>query len=246
MSKPEVATIQYPVVKKEELAAFVQEALKEARELVIDSDDMYEIAAELLGKIKGRQQALEKQRRSIVDPMNLAVKNTNALFKPPMAATEQAEAILKGGMAGWIRHKEAEAEKARQEAARLAAEEQARLDAEAQAAADAAIAAEGTEEAEELIVAAEEAAQAAALPTLPVFNMPQKAKAVGTSSRKKYVGQVVDMQALFAYCAEHPEWQSLFELKQGELNRKAGALGLALKLPGVVVKEDVVIAARAA
>lgn len=246
MAEAKVATIQYAVVTQDELRAFVQEALVEARELVIDSDDMYEIAGELLTKIKGRQQALDKQRRSIVDPLNLAVKNTNALFKAPMDAAESAESVLKIGMAGWVRYKQEEERIARQKAAQQAALKQARLDAEAQAAQEAAEEAEGTPQAQAAQVAAQEAAEAAAMPVAPALTLPAKAKAAGVSNRKKYVGDVLDMQKLFQYCAENPEWQSLFEFKQGALNKKAQALGPALKLPGVVVREDVVIAAKAA
>ena len=70
--------------------------------LAIVDDESNEFAAEILRDVKARHKALEKQRKAITTPMLEAKKQVDALFKPPRAALELAEATLKGKITDYI------------------------------------------------------------------------------------------------------------------------------------------------
>lgn len=59
------------------------------------------------------------------------------------------------------------------------------------------------------------------------------AKVKGVSKRTSWSAQVVDLGALVAYVAKHPEWRSLLQVNQPNLNRLAVSQHNDLAIPGV-------------
>ncbi len=69
--------------------------------LEINSHDDQEFAAELLRDVKSKHKIIETKRTSITKPMNVALREVNALFKPIKSQLEECEHILKGKIAGY-------------------------------------------------------------------------------------------------------------------------------------------------
>lgn len=111
-----------------------RDALATANEYLIDSPQMYELAACELKEVMGLLQKVETQRTSITGPINKALKAVNALFAEPTAWLEQARDILKNRMLNFQQAEQTRrmAEQAALEAA--AATERARMAEEAAAA----------------------------------------------------------------------------------------------------------------
>jgi len=231
MSEPK-GTVAYDASTAVVLAGQAQAALTSAKDLIIDSPAMYELAGEELKNIKTLQKTVEEKRTAITGPLNQALKAVNDLFRAPKEYLEQAEQACKRPMVAYTQEQEriaAEARRVAEEQAaaerrRLAAEqaEQERLAREAAAAATraleeaAAAAAAGDreaqakaeEEARAQAQAAENAqaeAQAAAT-TAEVISMPIAAPAVskvsGVSGRVNYTAQVDDLMTLVKAVAE--------------------------------------------
>jgi colicin import membrane protein len=111
-----------------------RDALSTAQEYVIDSPQMYELAAHELKDVMALLAKVEGQRTSITGPINKALKAVNALFAEPTAWLEQARDILKNRM---LAYQQAEQRRRAEEQRRLeaaAAAERARLAEEAAAA----------------------------------------------------------------------------------------------------------------
>jgi len=109
-------------------------ALDTARAIVIDSPDMYEIAAGELKGIKARYNALDEQRKSMTGPLREAEKRINDFFRAPLTFLEQAEATVKDSMLTYHKAEEAKRLEAQRLADEAAAAERRRLAAEAAAA----------------------------------------------------------------------------------------------------------------
>lgn len=247
-----------------------QDALTTAKAYVVDSPDMYQLAADELQQIKSLQKNVETQRTNITGPMNAALKAVNALFKAPADWLDQAETILKRAMLTFQqeeqrkqraeqerREREAAAERARIEEA--AAAERARAEQEAQAlrqqaeqaqqtgdveaAARLATQAEARQEQGAMVV--QELAQTKELISAPIVEK-SVPKVSGISTRKVWKVEITDKLAFVKYVAAHPEYLELVEANMPAVNK----LGLALKkscpLEGVRVFEDEQLASRAA
>ena len=66
-----------------ELVVSAQRHMDSADAIVIDSPELFELAAEELRRIKALQKTIEEKRTSITGPLNQALKATNAVFKAP-------------------------------------------------------------------------------------------------------------------------------------------------------------------
>lgn len=104
----------------------VSEAAKEAMSpevatmasrLVINNDEQYQGAANVLLEVKSRIKAIEEKRKGFTAPLNKVVKEINAFFKEPRSQYEQAEAAIKRAMADFNMRAAAERQKALQAAA---------------------------------------------------------------------------------------------------------------------------------
>ncbi len=224
--------VEYDASTAVVLAGQAQAALSSAKDLVIDSPTMYELASEELRNIKTLQKTVEEKRTSITVPLNSALKAVNDLFRAPKEYLEQAEAACKRSMIAYTTEQEriaAEARRVAEEAARKerdrlaaeqreqeriareAAEASARAQREAQEAAargDAEAAARAQEEARQQAEAAQSAqaeAQAAAVTAEVVSMTPtvaEPAKVVGISGRVNYGAKVDDLMTLIKAVAE--------------------------------------------
>jgi len=79
--------------------------------LVIKSEDAYDTAAGYLIKLKELSKEADAKRKEITDPLNQALKATNALFKPFINRIEELEHSTKSAMVDFLNRKEAEAKK---------------------------------------------------------------------------------------------------------------------------------------
>lgn len=68
----------------------------------IDTADDNALAGEALQDVKQRHKALEAERKKIAGPLLAAKKAVDDLFRPPRAALEQAEQLIKGKIAGYL------------------------------------------------------------------------------------------------------------------------------------------------
>lgn len=83
------------------------EAQERLRTFVVQSDEQQDFAVALLREIKAEWSSVEEDRKKITNPMNAALKATNALFKPTLDALKQAESSLKDKVAGYMNEKQA-------------------------------------------------------------------------------------------------------------------------------------------
>ena len=95
-----------------------QLAIKEAEKLSsqvikakIRKEADLEIATELLSQIKTTLKEVEKKRKTITQPLNLALKNINSLFKEPADKLKDAEGVLKTAILDYQERIEKRAEK---------------------------------------------------------------------------------------------------------------------------------------
>lgn len=106
--------------------ATAEQILDTAEMLVVRTQEEFEGCAKFLQKVKGALAELEQRRRSIVDPINLAVKRINDLFRGPRETLEVAETSAKGAMARYSQEQERKAREEEARLRRLAAEENAK------------------------------------------------------------------------------------------------------------------------
>jgi colicin import membrane protein len=247
-----------------------QDALATAKAYVIDSPEMYQLAADELQQIKALQKNVEKQRTDITGPMNQALKAVNALFKAPSDWLDQAEQVLKRAMLTYQQEEERKRREEQQRLEREAAAERARVEAEA-----AVESARAEKEAESLRLQAQQAQQSGDVETAArlasqaesreeqgavvaqelaqtkdLISAPVAAKAVpkvsGISTRKVWKVEVTDKLAFIKYIAEHPEYLELVEPNTPALNKLGLALKQACPIVGVRVYEDEQLASRSA
>ncbi|MEX3859676.1 hypothetical protein AB3X94_37435 [Paraburkholderia sp. BR10923] len=212
-----------------------QRALAEAavaNDYVIDSQDMYEYAAHQLTVYKQQAEALEARRTAITGPMNVALRNVNALFKPVSEKLEEASRLLRSRMLEWTRREQQRiaAENAeRERQARVLREE---LEARAKAAAQGGRAEEA--------FALSQSIDVMSAPVQPV----QPAKVQGVSTRQVWTAECTDLHALVAYVAAHPEYLNLLQINQTALTALAKAQKKALAIPGVRAFDKGTVAVR--
>ena len=119
--------VEYDATSAMQLTQQSEAALSSARDLVIDSADMYQIAADELKEIKALQKRIEEKRTAITGPLNGVLKAVNDLFRAPAAFLTQAEAAVKKPMVEWMTEQERLAAVARREAEEKARRERERL-----------------------------------------------------------------------------------------------------------------------
>ena len=268
-------SIAYDASSVLSLVARAEQILADAS-IIIDSQTMFELAADDLKACKTLQKIVEEERTKITGPMNTALKGVNALFKRPADILDDAEKLYKGAMLAYtteqarlaeIQRKQAEAE-AQKERERLA-EVQRQQEADARAAtaaaekakADAAAAAASGDQqaaqqalqlAETEASKAEQAAAnahataATAAVTTLPASIPAPVRVTGVSTRTSVEYEITDMHKLIAHVAQHPELTSLLVEDSVKLRAKVKATGMATILPGVRVYEKKSMAARSA
>lgn len=226
----------------------------------IDSQAMYESAAEDLRDVKARQKALAALRAHLLDPLNAHVKRMREFFAVPEGRLEAAESTIKGGMLAYsqrIERERAEAQrKAREEEERAAATERERIAEERRKADEARRAAEAkldeasdagarTEALRELHETElheqrlqDEQFAASARPTASHAAVgPAVPKAAGMSRRENWKAAPEDngLAKMVAAAARDPQFLAYLTFNQPALNQAARALKGHANLPGVRV-----------
>lgn len=264
------ATALTPQAASATAAKVANDAAELAACIVVDSHEMYQLAAGELQTIVGQRKKIDDLRLSITRPMDEAKKRVMDLFRGPTEMLERAENTLKQSMLTFKRAEDARVARERAEAQRIAAEERAAAErARQQAEADAAAARRAAEEAaaagdaataaaaqvrvaqaEQVAVAAEAELDLADIAPVAVIE-PAKATASGIGARKTYKAEVFDLKALViaaAKAAEAGDDMLLGYLLANEkaLNATARELKAHMRFPGVRVREEASLSVRAA
>jgi hypothetical protein len=204
-----------------------------ASDYVIDSPDMAEFAAAQLAEYKRQSEAIEARRVSITGPMNVSLRNVNALFKSITDKLDEASRLLRSRMLEYSRREQqriAEENATRERAAREARQE---LEARAAEAANAGR--------QEEAFALSTGASVLTAPVTPV----RVAKVAGISTRTNWIAECTDLAALVDYVSKHPEYLNLLQPNQAALTAIGKAQKSALKIPGVRAYDRGGIAVRA-
>lgn len=226
-------TIEAPQQELERIRSDMDPLIARADALTIATSEQWEAASEFLRDVKAMQKEIRDTMEPSVKSAHRTWQNLTALRKKWLDPVEKAERLVKGKMAHFVdeqERKQREEQKRREEEARRRAEEEkleraAYLEAKGQ-----------TEEAERVL---EEPEVAPAIWTPAV----EKPKAEGIASRKVYRAEVVDFRALVTYALKHDRLDLLLP-NDSLLSELARQQHHALKIPGVEVQAETVIASR--
>jgi hypothetical protein len=205
-----------------------------ALSVTVDSQDMYEIAAEELRGIAKKRDQIEELRKSLTRPLDESKKRIMALFRQPDEILANAEQALRGAM---LTFQQAEQKKA--DEARRKAEEEARAERERLQAA----AAEAKKTGD--VAAIEDAQVALEIAEVAPVAMPAVAtpKATGIGIRTTWKHEIVDFKALVIAAGKAAEAGD--ETLLGYLEPNTTAIGGvvrslkgATRIPGVRAIED--------
>ena len=232
----ESKALTYSQPKESALTKSAERVLAIALSIVVDSNEMAEIAASELVTIKGRAKELDEERKRITKPMDDAKKAVMDIYKPAIEKLGQAETALKTSLLTYQKEQQRIADLAAAEEARKAREEAEKLRAKAEK-----MEAKGkTEDADAL-------RSVAAMTVTAPRTVAAPTKLAGTSVRKVWKANVTDRSAAIKALAENPAYQHLLTIDEAALNKLAAAMkNPNSPIPGVVFYEDSVMSARAA
>lgn len=261
---------QLALPNSDELGGKAKQQLAFVMAFEIASHDDYLLAADELIALKSKSKALEDKRTGITGPINSALRAINDLFRVPAQLLANAETLLKQKMLAYEQEQARIAAEAKRKAEEAAEAERKRLEEEAaarareaeeQAKAVAAAKTSGDEQAASLAQAQMQRAQAEAhaaeinaqlVIALPEVTIePPRAKGISTS--KKLEHEVESISKLLAYIVTgngetplvHPDLIGLVKPDDVRLRAYVKGIGLACSLPGVKVREQAVMSARA-
>ncbi len=103
MNTPQKAASEHAA----EALAIVSREIDELVGWALDNAFDNDFAASMLRDVKARHTPLETKRKAITVPLNSALREVNALFRPPRERLEDAEKILKNKIAGYLEGVEA-------------------------------------------------------------------------------------------------------------------------------------------
>ena len=232
----ESKALTYSQPKESALTKSAERVLAIALSIVVDSNEMAEIAASELGTIKGRAKELDEERKRITKPMDDAKKAVMDIYKPAIEKLGRAEMALKTSLLTYQKEQQRIADLAAAEEARKAREEAEKLLAKAERM-------EVKGKAEDADALRNVAAMTVAAPR----TVAAPTKLSGTSVRKVWKANVTDRSAAIKALAENPAYQHLLTIDEAALNKLAAAMkNPNSPIPGVVFYEDSVMSARAA
>lgn len=205
-----------------------------ARATVVDSPATFERAGELLRDVKALRLEIAEHHAPVIEAAHRAHKAALDAKKKLDEPLDEAEREIKRRMGDY--HAEQE---------RIRREEQRRLEAEARAREEerrleeaAALEAEGRQEEAEQVLEEEPAMIEAPIAAPPT------PKVAGVSMREKWTAEVVDKAAFVRACADNPAWMPLVLANVPALNQQAASLKGELRIPGVRVRREQIVAAR--
>lgn len=207
-------------------------ATAKANIVIIDDQTTYEVASEIVGKIKARRSEIEGMRKTIVDPINAAKDAVQKIFKPVLDDYDNAERVVKSKMVTYVTEQEEVRRRAQAEADRVAREAAAKAEKEA-----AKLEKKGNFEAADAV---REIAAVTIAPTVA----PTVTQVGGNSVRKVWKGEVTDMEAFVKFIALNPIYSNVLEVNATALNKWVAATDGKLEIPGLLVKHESVVAIR--
>ncbi len=232
-TKKDIVTL---TVKRPDEALFKQSTylLDLAEDYEISTPELAVAAADDLKAVKALAKQLEQKRTAITGPINQALREVNALFKPAKEWLSQAEQLLKGKLLAYQNEQDRIARELQAEADALAKKEQEKLDRRAAKA-----------EAKGKAEKAEALRRVAETTTAPVIESAAP-KLSGIATRETWKAEVTDKALLLKHIVnERPDLLPLVEINQSALNAQARSLKNELDLPGVEVKKETSLAASA-
>ena len=223
-------------VKRPDDALFKQGTylLDLAEDYEISTPELAEAAAHDLKAVKALVKQIEEKRTSITQPINQALREVNALFKPPKEYLKRAEVLLKAKLLEYQTEQDRIARELQAEADALARKEREKLERRAAKAA-----AKGKAE------KAEALSQVAETTAAPVIKSAAP-KVAGVVRRETWKAEVTDQLALIQHIVnDRNDLLYLVKIGQAALNDLARTHKDDLDLPGVEVVKEASIAARA-
>jgi len=190
-------------------------------------------AGEDLRLVKALARQLEEKRTAITGPINKALKEVNALFKPAQEWLAEAERLLKGALLGFQAEQDRIARELQAKADEEARKEKEKLEQQAEKA-----------EAKGKIEKAGELREQAQAHLAPIVSSAAP-KISGIASRETWKAEVTDKMAFVRHVVEaRPDLIALVLIDQSGLNAQARSLKDALALPGVKAVKETILAAR--
>ncbi len=208
-------------------------ALEIARDRKITTPEMAVASAEDLRVVKALARQVNEKRLAITRPLNDALKEVNALFKPAKDWLSEAEAVLKGKLLEFQNEQDRIARELQAVANAKARKEREKLERRAAKAE-----AKGKDD------KAEELRQTAEAQIAPVVTSAAP-KLAGISRRETWKAEITDKRLLLNHIVnEQPDLLPLVKIDGSALNGMARSLKGELDLPGVDVSKEASIAAR--
>lgn len=206
-------------------------AINEAKRFRIESQQDYERAGAFLIEIKRRAKQLKEYWKPTKEAAKAAHAQVCQREKEMLAPLEEAERVIKSGMAGYQMAVEIARQQAEQEARLRQQEERDRLLEQA-----AEREKDGDVQGAMVGMAMAEMVEDMKVPSELKFR-----QASGTSTRTRWRARVIDEKAVPAYFGQI----QLRRVDQSALDRLAAASCGAAQVPGVEFYQDVIISARA-
>jgi len=210
-----------------------------AKQLVVNDEKSNQICIELLNLAFDKQKGFESIWARFKDPLNKARKVVLDLEKKTAGAAEDTKTLLSSKSAAYLRACQIAKQETERKLSRLANTERARLEREAEEAMM-----DGNVDEAQFKLAESQMIIAPTLPDLPVTT--------GARITPKYRATVHDVTAVLKAIVEgrvplmhevRGEQRALAVIDQVVLNALVSRLGPGLKIPGVVIEEDVQVAA---
>lgn len=190
-------------------------------------------AGEDLKAVKTLAREVEEKRTAITGPINKALKEVNALFKPAQEWLAQAERLLKGKLLEFQSDQE-----------RVAREAQAKADEEVRRERDKLEQRAANAEAKGKAEKADALREQAGARVAPIVSAVLP-KISGVTSRETWKAEITDKMAFVRHVVEaRPDLIALVLIDQAGLNAQARSLKDALDLPGVKAVKEIILAAR--
>jgi len=207
--------------------------LETARTYKVSSPEMALAAGEDLKQVKALAREIEEKRTAITSPINRALKEINALFKPAQEWLAEAERLLKSALLGFQAEQDRIAQEAQAKADEEARKERERLEHQAAKA-----------EAKGKIEKAEGFREQAQAQTAPIISSAAP-KLSGIATRETWKAEIIDKMAFVRHVVTaRPDLIALILIDQTGLNAQARSLKDALDLPGVKAVKETILAAR--
>ncbi len=210
-----------------------EEMLEVAQGWNITTPEIAVAVGEDLKAVKTLAKEIESKRTAITGPLNKALREVNALFKPAKGWLKEAEQILKSEL---LRYQT--------EQKRIADELQAKVEAEARKKREALERKAKVADVIGIGNKAEEFREEAETVVAPVVTSAAP-KIAGLTRRETWKAEVTDKPALVKHIVEaRPDLMAIVKIDQSALNGLARSLKDELDLPGVEVLKEASIVAR--